>query len=170
MSLKNASQILEKAISKFWKDYGRTLSVRGRHTQVKVEPKYIVGNRVNPEVAKRIVMIYLMQMTTDRVVQGELKVDSEGLKIFDKGKQIMQVSDIDVIDNMENKVTCKLGKELSKRHSKEGNIFLEPNDTGIYSFGEIKQALVDFMFDVGKTDSKDLLKDAVMLLFKNSKK
>ncbi len=39
-------KILDDAISHFWKDYGRILSVRGRHTHVKVEPKFIVGNRV----------------------------------------------------------------------------------------------------------------------------
>ncbi|MFC1559750.1 hypothetical protein ACFLZ2_04220 [Candidatus Margulisiibacteriota bacterium] len=158
---------LEDSLKEFWKDYGRTLSYKGRHTQVRVEPKFVIGNKINPEIAKRIVMIYLMQMTSDKVVEGEVKIDSDGLKIFDKGKQVAHISDVNTIDNMRNKVTCQLGRELAKKENKEGSSYLSANERGIYSFGEIKQALVDFLFDAEKHDSKNLLKDAVLLLMKN---
>jgi len=162
--IEEVKQNLEDSLKDFWKEYGRVLSVRGRHTHVKVEPKYIVGNKINPEVAKRIVMIYLMHLTSDKVVSGDVRIDSDGLKIFDKGEQIINITDANTIDSMRNKVTCGLGRELSKRCGKEGKSFLKANETGIYSFGEIKQALVDFLYDAEKNDSKDLLKEAVVLL------
>jgi hypothetical protein len=161
-----AKEILEGALKAFWKDYGRVLSYKGKHTHVKVEPKFIIGNKINPEVAKRILAIYLMQLTADKVVKGEVRIDNDGLKIFDNGEQVINIADTNIIDKMKNKVTCGLGRELAKRTSKEGSAFLPPNDTGIYSFGEIKQALVDFMYDAQKHDSKNLLKDAVLLLIK----
>jgi hypothetical protein len=39
---------LEKAMEAFWKDYGKGIAVNAKHTCVNVEPKFIVGNRINP--------------------------------------------------------------------------------------------------------------------------
>ena len=161
---KKVKQILEEGLSRFWKDYGKILSVKGIHTQIKVKPIFLIGNNVNPEVAKRLMLIYLMQLTADRVIAGEVKVDSEGLKIFDGNKQVMLVKDIQTIDNMKNKMTCSLGRELAKRQSKAGTQYMEHNESGVYAFGEIKQALVDFLYDEGKHESKNLLKEALLLL------
>jgi hypothetical protein len=39
-------------------------------------------------------------------------------------------------------------------------------DKDSFSFGEIKQALAEFLIDEEKHDSKNMLKDAVLLLVK----
>ena len=72
MERDDASFRLEKALKAFWKDHGKTIGVNARHTVVNVEPKFIVGNRVNPDVAKKIIGVYLSQLNSDKIVKEEI--------------------------------------------------------------------------------------------------
>jgi len=147
-------------------DHGKPISVNAKHTQVTVEPKFIVGNRINPEIAKKIIGVYLSQITSDKVVNEEIFINHEGIKIFDEGELVLEIVNQKLVDSLKNKVTDQIGKELSKRQKKEGGTYMEPGEKDSFSFGEIKQALAEFLIDEEKHDSKNMLKDAVLLLVK----
>jgi hypothetical protein len=157
---------LEKAVKAFWADHGKPLSVNAKHTQVTVEPKFIVGNRINPEIAKKIIGVYLSQITSDKIVNEEIFINHEGIKIFDEGELVLEIVNQKLVDSLKNKVTDQIGKELSKRQKKEGGTYIKPDEKESFSFGEIKQALAEFLIDEEKHDSKNMLKDAVLLLVK----
>jgi len=165
MDEKDRPQI-EKALKAFWREHGRNIAVNAEHTLVNVEPKYIIGDRINPEIAKKIIGVYLSQLTSDRVVSGQLVINNEGLKIFDKGEVVLNIVNQKYIDSISNSVTAQLGKELSKREKKAGGTYLASGEKDRYTFGEIRQALAEFLADKEKNDSKDMLKDAVLLLEK----
>jgi len=157
---------VEKALRAFWAEHGKPLSVNAKHTQVTVEPKFIVGNRINPEIAKKIIGVYLSQITSDKVVNEEIFINHEGIKIFDEGELVLEIVNQRLVDSLKNKVTDQIGKELSKRQKKEGGTYMESGEKDSFSFGEIKQALAEFLMDEEKHDSKNMLKDAVLLLVK----
>jgi hypothetical protein len=133
---------------------------------VTVEPKFIVGNRVNPEVAKKIVSVYLSMLTSDKIVGEEIMISHDGIRIFDKGELVVEIVNERLVNSITNKVTSQLGKELSKKQKKDGGAYVSPKQTDNYTFGEIKQALAEFLMDAEKNDSKNMLKDAVLLLVK----
>jgi len=155
---------LGKALQAFWKDYGNGISVNAKHTYVSVEPKFIIGNRVNQEVAKRLISVYLSQITSDKVVSEEVVITNNGIKLFDHGELVMEIMNQRLVDSINNEVTSQLGKELSQIEKKSGGTYIEGKETPSYTFGEIKQALTEFLFDMEKQDSKNLLKDAILLL------
>lgn len=157
---------IEKALKAFWLDHGKPISVNAKHTQVIVEPKFIIGNRINPEIAKRIIGVYLSQITSDKVVNEEIFINNDGVKMFDKGELVLEIVNERFVDSISNKVTSQLGKELSKKQKKSGGTYIGPSEKEIFTFGEIKQALAEFLMDEEKYDSKNMLKDAVMLLAK----
>ena len=157
---------VEKALRAFWTEHGKPLSVNAKHTQVTVEPKFIVGNRINPEIAKNIIGVYLSQITSDKIVNEQIFINHEGIKIFDEGELVLEIVNQRLVDSLKNKVTDQIGKELSKRQKKEGGTYMESGEKDSFSFGEIKQALAEFLMDEEKHDSKNMLKDAVLLLVK----
>ena len=166
MERKEDMEKLEKALFEFWKDHGKPISVNAKHTQVTVDPKFIVGNRINPEIAKRIIGVYLSQITSDKVVKEDIQIDNEGIKIFDKGEIVLEIVNQRFVDSIANEVTTQLGKELAKREKKGSGAYIGSGDKENFTFGEIKQALAEFLMDEEKHDSKNMLKDAVLLLVK----
>lgn len=157
---------LEKAIKAFWKDHGKGIAVNAKHTYVNVEPKFIIGNRVNPEVARKIISVYLSHITSDKIVNEEILINKDGIKILDKGETVLEIVNEKLVDAITNKVTSQVGKELSKKEKKSGGTYIESKDTENFTFGEIKQALAEFLIDQEKYDSKNMLKDAILLLVK----
>ncbi len=152
---------VEKILSAFWADHGKSMAVNARHTTVNVEPKFIIGNRINSEVAKKIIGVYLSQLTSDKVVTDQVVIDSDGIKVFDEGKMVVEIVNSRFVDSVSNSVTSQIGKALIKKE------YINSADKETFTFGEIKQALAEFLMDSGKNDSKNMLKDAVMLLAKN---
>lgn len=155
---------LEKALKAFWLDNGKHITVNAEHTIVNVEPKYLIGDRINPEIAKKIISVYLSMLTSDRIVSEDVVIDNEGMKIFDKGELVVDIVNDRFVDSIANDVTTRLGKELSKKEKKSGGSYVTSKEK--YTFGEIKQALAEFLIDSEKRDSKNILKDAVLLLVK----
>ena len=166
MERKEDMEKLEKALSEFWKDHGKPVTVNAKHACVTVEPKFIVGNRINPEIAKRIIGVYLSQLTSDKVVNEDILINNDGIRIFDKGELVLEIVNQRFVDSVANEVTISLGKELLKREKKGGGAYIGSGDKEIFTFGEIKQALAEFLIDEEKHDSKNMLRDAVLLLVK----
>jgi hypothetical protein len=161
---KEHMKALEDAIEAFWKQNGTTLSVNAQHTYVTVHPKFIVGNRINPDVAKKILSVYLSQLNSDKIVKEEIIITNNGIKMVDNGKVILDVVNEKYVDSMQNPLTDKLGHELAKRHKKSGGGTYLDGMKKQYTYGDIKEALSQFMQDAEKNDSTNMLKDAVMLL------
>jgi hypothetical protein len=157
---------VEKALKAFWLEHGKPITINAKHTCVNVEPKFIIGNRLNPEIAKKIISVYLSQITSDKVVSEQILIDHDGVKIFDEGEVVLEIVNQRLVDSITNKVTSQLGKELAKREKKAGGTYIESADKESFTFGEIKQALAEFLVDSEKHDSKNMLKDAVLLLVK----
>jgi len=166
MNKEEALKKLEQALKEFWKDHGEGVAVNAKHTYVNVEPKFIVGNRVNTEVAKRIIGVYLSQLTSDKIVDEEIMITKHGFKIFEEGQLILEITNQKMVDSLNNKITSHLGKELAKREKKSGGTYIAAKQEDNYTFGEIKHALAEFLVDAEKHDSKNMLKDAVLLLVK----
>jgi hypothetical protein len=155
---------LEAALEAFWKKNGNNLSVNAKHTYVTVQPKFIVGNRINPDVAKRILGVYLSQLNSDKIVKEEIIITNNGLKMMDGGETILDIVNEPLVDSIHNEVTDKLGHALAKKQKKAGQGSYLGGMKQQYTFGDIKEALAEFMTDSEKNDSKNMLKDAVMLL------
>ena len=157
---------VEKILKSFWLDHGKTVAVNARHTTVNVEPKFIIGNRINPEVAKKIIGVYLSQLSSDKVVTDQVIINSDGIRVFDEGKMVLEIVNSRFVDSVSNSVTSQIGKELVKKEKKGGGAYISSPNKETFTFGEIKQALAEFLTDYGKNDSKNMLKDAVLLLVK----
>jgi hypothetical protein len=157
---------VEKILRAFWLDHGKSIAVNAMHTTVNVEPKFIIGNRINPEVAKKIIGVYLSQLTSDRVVSDQVVINSDGIRVFDEGKLVLEIVNSRFVDTVSNGVTSQLGKALVKKEKKGGGAYINSAGKETFTFGEIKQALAEFLMDSGKNDSKNMLKDAVLLLVK----
>lgn len=158
---------IEKALKAFWLDHGKDFSVNAKHTCVTVEPKYVIGNRINPEIAKKIIGVYLSQITSDKIVSEQILVNEDGIKIFEEGELVLEIVNRKLVDSIKNKVTSQLGRELAKREKKSGGTYIESGEKENYTFGEIKQALAEFLVDAEKHDSKNMLKDAILLLVRD---
>lgn len=157
---------VEKALRAFWLDHGKPMMVNAKHTCVNVEPKFIVGNRINPEIAKKIIGVYLSQLTSDKIVTEQILINNDGIKILDEGEVVLEIVNQRFVDSISNKVTSQVGKELSKRQKKSGGTYIGSGEKENFTFGEIKQALAEFLIDSEKHDSKNMLKEAVLLLVK----
>jgi hypothetical protein len=110
--------------------------------------------------------VYLSQITSDKVVSEQILIDNDGVKIFEEGEVVLEIVNQKLVDSITNKVTSQLGKELAKREKRSGGKYIESSEKESFTFGEIKQALSDFLIDSEKHDSKNMLKDAVLLLVK----
>lgn len=81
---------LEKGLEDFWKDYGSEISVNGRHANIIVKPKLIIGDLVNSEVSKKLVFVYVSQSTAEKLSRGSLVACSDRvtLRTSKGGQQI----------------------------------------------------------------------------------
>ncbi len=75
---------IESALSKFWMDYGRTIQIKGAHTEILIEPKFFISGQLNPEAAELLVSVYLSQITPEDLAHGKVVVEEGTLKINDK--------------------------------------------------------------------------------------
>ncbi len=163
--LEQALKILEGALRAFWKENGKYFVANGRHTDVFVQPKFLLGREVNPEVAKQVIAAYLNKLAPEDIVRGKVIVTPDCIIIKDDDGQIIgEIESQKIINRMSNSITRRIGNELSRLESRAGHSYLEPKDE--YNYGEIKAALAEFFMDMEKYDSKNALAEAVMLFFK----
>ena len=157
-----ALKILEKALREFWKDNGKYFIANGRHTDVVIEPKFIVGHDVNPEVAKQVIMTYLSRITLEDILNEKVIITPDLIIIKDDAGQIIaEIKSRKIIDKTSNKIISRLGRELSRHERKKGGAYLEPKDD--YTFGDIKTGLIEYFMDMEKHDSKNLLAEATLI-------
>lgn len=83
----------------FWKEKGNASIIAAKHTEFTVEPKIFIGDELNPEILKLLVINYLVQSTKqDSGIGANIEVSPERLVIkTPKGKPLVIVSDRNLI-------------------------------------------------------------------------
>jgi|GEM_PF-699145 len=156
---------IEDALKWFWRKNSGVKTMKCKNAEFFVEPRVFIGDEVNPEIARLIVSRYLARVTPEDVINKKVVILEDKIIINDDdGKQILEVKSRQLIDKMANRLTNMVGQELSGRMDKEGVPYLKSELEDEFSFGDIKESLIRFIADAGKHDSKNLMKDAVMLI------
>lgn len=161
---KNKTQIdiLEEALNAFWEKYNRRGPIKARHTEVSVKPKTFVGDHLNQQLASKLVEVYLAKVTLKHVLAGRVTISKDLIQIKDeKGAVVAEVTSKKLINKMINQATVLLGRHLAEKEM----VSKSPNQ--IYSFGDIQEALIQYINHTEKHDSKNLVKDATVLLLKD---
>jgi len=166
---KTAFEEIEESLRKLWLEKGKAPIIKAKHTELFVEPKVFIGGEVNPEIGKLIVKEYLSKISINEIAKGKVVITSDLIKIKgDDGKLLAEVRGKKIIDSMINKITNYLGKQLAEKTSKDGDPYVQKKETSAYAFGDIKGALIEFLMDMEKNDSKNLVRDAIVLLQKGN--
>jgi hypothetical protein len=96
---KDALQQLEDLLKEFWKKNGSASIIAAKHTEFMVEPKIFLGDKLNPEILKLLVINYLQNTTNQDSGTGNIEVSSDKLIIKSpKGKPLVIVRDKKIIE------------------------------------------------------------------------
>jgi hypothetical protein len=162
---KTAFELAEDALRKFWREKSKTTIIKAKHTEIVVEPKIFMGGHINPEVGKLLIKEYLSNLSPEDIAKGRVVITADMIMITDdNGELIAEVRSKKLINSMINKITNFLGRSLSAKVKTDGQPYVEPRENGAYCFGDIKDALVSFLTDKQKTDSKNIVRDAIILI------
>ncbi len=165
--VKTALERAEDDFRKFWLEKSKAPIIKAKHTELFIEPKVFIGGELNPEIGRLVVQEYLSKVSLEDIAKGRVIITSDMIKIRDDdGLTLAEIRSKKMIDSMINKITNYLGRELSEKTSKDGDLYVNPKDGGPYAFGDIKGALAEFLMDMEKNDSKNLVRDAIILLRK----
>lgn len=95
---KDALKQLEEILKGFWRKHGSSSIIAAKHTEFIVEPKIFLGNRLNPEVLKMLVISYLENTSTQDSGAGNIDATPEKLVIKSpSGKPLVIVRDQKII-------------------------------------------------------------------------
>jgi hypothetical protein len=96
---KSALEKLEDLLKDFWREHGNPHIIAAKHTEFIVEPKVFIGDKLNPEILKLLVINYLAQATKqDSGIGQNIEVTPEKLVIKSpKGKPLVVVRDKKII-------------------------------------------------------------------------
>jgi hypothetical protein len=95
---KSALERMEELFKDFWKQHGNASIIAAKHTEFVVEPKVLIGDKLNPEILKLLVFNYLAQTSSQDSGAGNVEVTPEKLVIkTPKGKPLVIVRDRNII-------------------------------------------------------------------------
>ena len=95
---KDPLQQLEEILKDFWRKNGNPHLIAAKHTEFMVEPKVFMGDKLNPEILKLLVVNYLAQTSKQDSGTGNIEVTPEKLVIKPpKGKPVVMVRDKQII-------------------------------------------------------------------------
>ena len=95
---KDPLQQLEDILKDFWKENGNPQIIAAKHTEFTVEPKVFMGDKLNPEILKLLVINYLAQTSKQDSGTGNIDISPDKLVIKSpKGKPLVVVRDKQVI-------------------------------------------------------------------------
>lgn len=96
---KSALEKIEEALKNFWREHGNPHIIAAKHTEFLVEPKIFIGDKLNPEILKLLVINYLAQSSKqDSGIGDNIEVSPEKLVIKSpKGKPVVIVRDKKII-------------------------------------------------------------------------
>ncbi len=96
---KSALEKLEDKLKDLWRNQGNPHIIAAKHTEFLVEPKVFLGDKLNPEILKLLVLNYLAQSSKQDSGFGKnIEVTPEKLVIKSpKGKPLVIVRDENII-------------------------------------------------------------------------
>ncbi len=95
---KSALEKIEELLKEIWRETGSASIIAAKHTEFVVEPKIFLGDKLNPEILKLLVINYLAQSARQDSGVGSVEVTPEKLTIKSpKGKPLVVVSDRRII-------------------------------------------------------------------------
>ena len=97
---KTALEKLQEKLKDMWREHGDPQIIAAKHTEFVVEPKIFMGDKLNPEILKLLVMNYISQSAQqDSGFGGNIEATPEKLVIKSpKGKPLVVVRDQNIIN------------------------------------------------------------------------
>lgn len=91
-------QKLEELLKDFWRKQGKASIIAAKHTEFMVEPKIFMGDQLNPEILKLLVINYLAYASKQDSGIGNIEAGPEKIVIKTKsGKPLLIVRDKNII-------------------------------------------------------------------------
>jgi hypothetical protein len=91
---KSALEQLEELLKNLWRQNGSASVIAAKHTEFVVEPLVFIGDKLNPEILKLLVINYLTQTSKQDSGTGNIEVTPEKLVIkAPNGKPLVIVRD-----------------------------------------------------------------------------
>jgi hypothetical protein len=95
---KSALEKLEAKLKDMWREKGDPHVIAAKHTEFVVEPKVFMGNKLNPDILKLLVLNYISQTSSQDSGMGNIDITPEKLTIKSpKGKPLVVVRDKNII-------------------------------------------------------------------------
>jgi hypothetical protein len=95
---KSALEKLEGLLKDLWRKNGDPQIIAAKHTEFVVEPRVFLGNQLNPEILKLLVIAYLSNTSVQDSGAGNVEVAADKLVIKSpKGKPLVVVRDRNII-------------------------------------------------------------------------
>ncbi len=85
--MKSYLELLEDELKKLWRTYGNHHPIKGVHTEIEIEPKAFLGDKLNPEISGLLASVYLSKTTIDDVNRGKIELHDQAIVIKDKNKK-----------------------------------------------------------------------------------
>ncbi|MFA5113477.1 MAG: hypothetical protein WC529_04165 [Candidatus Margulisiibacteriota bacterium] len=91
---KSALEKLEELLKDLWRQSGSASVIAAKHTEFVVEPMVFLGDKMNPDILKLLVINYLVQTSKQDSGTGNVEVTPDKLTIkTPKGKPLVIVRD-----------------------------------------------------------------------------
>ena len=91
---KSALERLQEKLKNLWRKQGKAHIIAARHTEFVIEPKIFMGDKLNPEILKLLVINYLATTSKQDSGAGNIEVTPDKLVIkTSKGKPLAIVRD-----------------------------------------------------------------------------
>ncbi|MFH1826434.1 MAG: hypothetical protein ABH823_04000 [bacterium] len=95
---KSALEKMEDMLKDFWRKNGQPKIIAAKHSEFIIEPKVFMGDQVNPDVLKLLIINYLANTSKQDSGAGNIDVNPEKLVIkTPKGKPLVIVRDKQII-------------------------------------------------------------------------
>lgn len=95
---RSAKDRITDILKAFWRKRGGASVITAKHTEFVVEPRVFVGDKLNPEILKLMVINYLVYASHQNSGWGNIDVTPEKLVIkTPKGKPLVVVRDKQLI-------------------------------------------------------------------------
>lgn len=89
---------LEELLKDYWRQSGHASVIAAKHTEFVVEPRVFIGNKLNPEILKLLVLNYLVQTSKQDSGIGNIEATPDKLVIKSpKGRPMVVVRDPKII-------------------------------------------------------------------------
>ncbi len=91
---KSALEQLEELLKNYWRNSGHGSIIAAKHTEFVVEPKIFLGDKLNPEILKMLVVNYLVQTSRQDSGTGNVEIKADKMVIkTPKGKPVVAIRD-----------------------------------------------------------------------------